>query len=168
MQYVPENTWVVGVEPSALAKVSSLPKVTWIGAFLLQDKVSPDILSGSFGSWHYIAERDEVAVVVYFYKDVALSTGQEIVTGHGGEVKNQVRSIHALTAHMPRTALKALAQDQQVAYVETAIPALGGTNDGQQDAHNVNVLQPHTLWGVIELQSGRLRHRCVGLRHRAS
>ena len=142
LSYVPDYAWVASVPVPALEETSSNPMVNWLGGLELADKVSTDILEGDFGDWHYIAERDEVAVVVHIHKDIQLSAGREAVVQHGGEVRNEVQSIHSLTAHVPRNSLQALAQDDRISYVETAMPALTETNDGQQAADNIDVLQP--------------------------
>ena len=142
LSYVPDYSWVASVLVSALVEASSIPIVDWLGGLDLADKVSTDILEGDFGDWHYIAERDEVAVVVRIHKDVELSAGRDAVVQHGGEVRNEVQSIHALTAHVPRTSLHDLAQDDRIFYVETAMPAFTENNEGQQAAHNIDVLQP--------------------------
>ncbi|MDR4505440.1 MAG: S8 family serine peptidase [Candidatus Scalindua sp.] len=142
LSYVPEFAWVASVPVSSLSDISSVDRVSWLGGLQLQDKVSTDILEGKFGDWHYNVERDEVAVIVHIHKDIALIDGRNVVAQFGGEVRNEVRSIHALTAHVPSSALQTLAQDDRVSYVETAIPALGENNDGQQAADNIDVLQP--------------------------
>ncbi len=142
LSYVPEFAWVASVPVSSLPDVSSVDKVSWLGGLRLEDKISTDILESKFGDWHYNAERDEVAVVVSIHKDVELSTGRIAVEQSGGEVRGEVRSIHALTARVPSSSLQALARDDRVAYVETAIPALGENNEGQQTADNIDVLQP--------------------------
>ncbi len=142
LSYVPEFAWVASVPVSSLSDVSSVDKVSWLGGLQLGDKVSPDILESKFSDWHYNAERDEVAVVVSFHKDVVLSDGRIAVEQYGGEVRSEVRSINALTAHIPSASLQTLAQDDRVSYVETAIPGLGENNDGQQATDNIDVLQP--------------------------
>jgi len=142
LSYVPDHAWIASVKANKVADIQRLAIISWIGVLLPKDKLSEDILLDKLGDWHYIADKDEVAVIVHLHQDIELAVGHQIIIDIGGEVRNEVRSIHALTAHVPRPVLKSLAQDNRIAFVETAIPALQENNDGQQEAQNINVLQP--------------------------
>lgn len=142
LTYVPNRAWVVAIPGDDLERVVATPGVRWLGELRADDKLSPEIKAEQFAPWHYDAERDVVAVGIALQEDVDLDVARDLVLENGGMVRGYVRPINSVMAEMPRQALRALAADDRVLWVETAMPSLTPTNDGARDALNVDVLHP--------------------------
>lgn len=142
LNYVPNRTWVAAVPAGELDRVAATPEVRWLGALQVEDKLAPEIRQEQFGDWHYDAERDLVAVTVEVHDDVALDVARDLVLDNDGMVRGYARSINGVVAELPRTALRRLAADDRVLWVESALPALTELNDGSRTALNVDVLHP--------------------------
>jgi hypothetical protein len=142
LNYVPDWAWVAAIPGDGLDRVAATPGVRWLGELQVDDKLAPEIRAEQFAPWHYDAARDIVAVVIELHEDVDLDVAQDLVLNNGGVVRGYVDAINSVVAEMPRQALRALAADDRVLWVETAIPSLTPTNDGARAALNVDVLHP--------------------------
>ncbi|MGD8968898.1 MAG: S8 family serine peptidase, partial [Anaerolineae bacterium] len=142
LNYVPNRAWVAAIPADDLERVAGAPDVRWLGALRADDKLAPEIREERFGSWHYDAARDVVAVVVEMQGDVDLDVARDLVLKNDGKVRGYVPTINSVVAEVPRSALRTLAADDQVLWMEAPIPSLTPANDGVRDALNVNVLHP--------------------------
>jgi hypothetical protein len=142
LTYIPNRAWVAAIPGDELERVAATPGVRWLGELQADDKLAPEIRAEQFAPWHYDAERDVVAVGIALHEGVDLDVARDLVLENGGMVRGYVRPINSVMAEMPRQALRALAADDRVLWVETAMPSLSPTNDGARSALNVDVLHP--------------------------
>ncbi|TVQ60986.1 MAG: hypothetical protein EA379_07275, partial [Phycisphaerales bacterium] len=77
------------------------------------------------------AKRDPViAVYVMMHADASARTeGVAAVGRHGGEVRTALRSVNVLVAHVPMSAVRALAAEDAVQWVEPALPHFDELNN---------------------------------------
>ncbi|MBI4560276.1 MAG: S8 family serine peptidase [Candidatus Hydrogenedentes bacterium] len=71
------------------------------------------------------------------------------MAGHGGLVRDEVHLVNALVIEIPVAALKGLAAEDAVQWIEPALPRLSPTNDTDRELTQVNVVQaaPYNLDG---------------------
>ena len=79
---------------------------------------------------HLIPQDPLVAVYVLFHPDVLLFPFGQIHTAmHGGRVFSQLKSINGLVIEMPYSRIHALAMEDDVMYLEPALPKMVGLNN---------------------------------------
>ena len=142
LTYVHNRAWVAAIPGNEVERVAATPGVRWLGELRADDKLAPEIRAEQFAPWHYDAARDVVAVVIELHAGVDLDVARDLVLENDGMVRGYVRAINSVMAEMPRQALRTLAADDRVLWVEGAIPSLTPTNDGARGALNVDVLHP--------------------------
>lgn len=150
------------LRPGATADaILGVRAVTSIGEVEAVRKVSPSLAAGVTPDWSVVGAiggGEEapgvtdtlVALQVVFHKDVDLATeGSEIIEKLGGTVRSSLRTVNAVTAHLPRSAVDALALEDAVQWVETPLPALGTFNAENRVLIQANTAQsaPYSLDG---------------------
>jgi len=166
LAYVPDYTWIASVSTTDAAAdaaaVLSLPGVTWAGEFTVDDKLDPAIRADSRGTYNQAADGSTVAVYVIFHKDEDLDTGRALIARYGGTVTGAAYGINLLMVEMPKDAVRSLAAEDAVQWIEPAAPPLSGTNDGLRAQIGVNTVQtaPYNLNGsgvdVLVYDSGQV------------
>jgi len=111
------------------------------------------------------AKRDPViAVYVMMHADASARTeGVAAVGRHGGEVRTALRSVNVLVAHVPMSAVRALAAEDAVQWVEPALPHFDELNNSNRLRIGADIVQaaPYNLSGegvsVMVYDGGRAR-----------
>ncbi len=142
LTYLPNRTWIATVPANDLNRVVATPSVRWLGAIEVADKLASEIRREDFETWYYDADEGIIVVVMQLHEDVDLKVAEALVLAHGGTVRGYARSINGVTAEVPAAALRDLASDDRVMWIQAPLPALTPTNDGARDALNVDVLHP--------------------------
>ncbi len=75
-------------------------------------------------------EERQLAVYVAFHRGVPQGEAVETAKRHGAAVMGRIRSLDALVLELPESALRRLASEDSVMWVEPASPPLGECNDG--------------------------------------
>ncbi len=94
---------------------------------------------------------DLLALYVVFHRDVDLhARAGEVVGRHGGLIRDRVAAIHAAVVWLPSRALPALADEDEVAWIEPPLPPLRPVNDSNRLAVQAEDLQapPYGLTGA--------------------
>ncbi|HOS02260.1 MAG TPA: hypothetical protein PKZ01_04225, partial [Candidatus Hydrogenedentes bacterium] len=114
------------------------PRVEW--------KLSPQLLGDAPPS-HAVppekggAEGPWRAVYVQFFRDVPLDAkAMRLLAKHGARVMGSSPAARCIAAEVPVRAVRAIAEEDDVQWIEPALPALGPVNDGNRRATEVNLL----------------------------
>lgn len=91
-----------------------------------------------------------LAAYVKVFGDAELAAGRALVEAGGGRVVNVARTIGTLVVEMPAEALKALASEDVIQWVEPALPALTPNNAESRELTQAEELQaaPYGLSGA--------------------
>jgi hypothetical protein len=133
LEYIPENTWIVGIKNSRELMIEEPPaelQVRWMSQLLPIDKVSPEISANTFGTWSKNGDGT-VNLVVRAFADVNLNEISERVAVHGGEVTEVIIALSTLNIKWPENiSILELAQEDGIQWVEQASPPKEEVNDG--------------------------------------
>ncbi|MDX2130737.1 MAG: S8 family serine peptidase [Planctomycetota bacterium] len=129
-------------------------------------KMHRDIREDTLPAWSLrgAAPNPEVVVCVVLHQDApAGERGRDLLARHGGVVASVLTSVNALMAHVPRANLGALALEDDVQWIEPALPALGAMNAENRTRVQAAALQasPYNLSGqgvrALVFDAGRVR-----------
>lgn len=96
-------------------------------------------------------ENPVIGVYVQMHRDVAIS-GQSVaglIADHGGVVRDKVASVNMLVVEMPFLAVRGLAEDDRVQWVEAPLPRMGTYNASNRVLVQADIAQsaPYSLDG---------------------
>ncbi len=138
------------VKPMAAMQVASIASVRPIqGAW----KVDPMLQDGQPLPWTIVDNTNPsdpiMAVYVVFHDDVDTNTGIAHVTRFGGNVRSSLKSVNTHVVEIRRSTIDALAGQDDVQWIEPAMPQLSELNDSNRVITQVNDLQasPYDLDG---------------------
>ena len=161
LAYVPDYAWIASAPASDPAAALSLPGVTWVGPFTIDDKLDPMIRANEWSKWN-LAPDGTAAVYVVTHLDEEVAVTRQAIERLGGKITGEVQGIKMLMAEMPRERIRALAAEEAVQWIEPAAPPLGEANDGIRQQIGVDILQsaPYNLTGtgvdVLVYDSGQV------------
>lgn len=157
------GAYFASLEPGADAgAIMAARAVASIGEVEPVRKVHPSLAGGLSPEWAVVGAigADEaargvvdtmVALQVVFHEDVDIrGEGRELIEKLGGTVRSSMRSVNAVTAHLPEGAIDALALEDAVQWVEPPLPALGTLNAENRALIQANTAQaaPYSLDGT--------------------
>jgi hypothetical protein len=138
--YVPDDALIVLAPPNRAAELASLPSVRWVGPYLPQDKLAPELSSPPPAA----KLRNAVDVVASVLRPGYVDAVAEAVERLGGAVVHRApgKRWGTVRAHLPADALPELAALAEVEWIEPFVqPELH--NDVAVDAPRMNV---RTVW----------------------
>jgi hypothetical protein len=122
-------------------------------------KLHPSVANDQVPSWAVLSKVEEgadpsdavVAAYVKLFDTVSASdpSAERFVTDLGGSVRSIVMSVNTLVVEMPASALKRLADNDSVQWIEPPIPAFEDYNDSNRAVTQVNTVNsaPYGLDG---------------------
>ena len=148
LAYVPDYAWIASIPVSDASAVLDGPGVVWLGPLTVEDKLAPSIRADRWAPFN-LAPDETAALHVFVHRDETLQTGRELVRAYGGRIAGEVEGIHSLVVEMPKAAVRALAAQEAVQWIEPVGPPLTGTNDGSRPHIRANALNapPYGLRG---------------------
>src|SRR5262245_11621236 len=118
-------------------------------------KLHPALQRGDALAWTIVKADDGVSellgVYVVLHDDVkADAAALDLITKHGGRVRQPLMTVNAIVADMPRAAIPALADEPQVQWVEPALPLLTECNNSNRARVGADTVQaaPYSLNGA--------------------
>lgn len=104
------------------------------------------------------------ALYVMFHADVSLDpTGSQVVLRHGALIRSKIQSNNGMVIELPVDNIPALADEDAVMWLETALPALTENNSSNRARVGANTVQapPYSLSGsgvsVLVYDGGKVR-----------
>ena len=161
LAYVPDYAWIASAQTSDGSAILNLPGLTWAGAFTAEDKLDPAIQDEGWSSYNLTPDGSKAAVYVILHNDEALDTGRNLIGSYGGTITGEAQGIKLFMVEMPKDAIRSLAEEDPIQWIEPAAPPLAGTSDGQRAQIGVDTLQaaPYDLDGsgldVLVYDSGQ-------------
>ena len=110
-------------------------------------KLHPMLERGEVPTWTVVEDKNGVPTIgayVMFHADVARVEQDAAVLRHGGRVRDAVESVHGLVVELPFDAVRALAEEDVVQYVEPALPRMDSVavpNDSNRALTGVDTVQ---------------------------
>ncbi len=149
LRYIPERAWLASVDgPLAPAGAS------YLGPLAPEDKTSPALANGPA----FRTADGRARLVVLFHADVPAEAQQPLLERYG---TIELLGPPALL-EIPESAIRELASEDAVEWVEDAPPPLAVSNDGSRDLIEADLLQAIGLNGtnvtVAEWDSGYANH----------
>ncbi len=138
------------VRPMAAMRAASVASVRPIRAEWKLDEL---LQQGEIMPWTIVDNTNTadpvVAVYAMFHKDVSVVRGGELIAHHGGSVRAELRSVNAQVVELPFSAIAALAGEDDVQWIEPAMPQFSELNDSNRVITQVNEVQasPYNLDG---------------------
>jgi len=152
-QYVGNNAWFARVDAEALQTdaIGGFDKLQFAGEIEREYKMHPILSRGETVQWSVTDERETqiagravvepiVAAYVLFHKDVEGQVGRDIIEAHQGAVIDELNSVNGVVVELPRSQIDALAQADEVQWIEPPLPRLSTMN-----AENRVVTQAETV-----------------------
>ena len=160
------------LNPGRAASVAGLVDVAPVA---VEYKLHADLIRGTVHPWMVIpadavgtpaataqgAPRT-IAVYVLFHRDADLDRVPGRLAALGGKVASWMRPIHGVVAWLPENAIRSLAADDDVMYLEPPLPQWSELNDSNRTVTQVDQLQnqPYDLDGsgvtVMIYDGGRM------------
>ena len=171
LDYLGNNAWFARQVARGPAAPGKLPR-TWGGPIRRSWKLHPLLQGGSAPAHARIQAapdarpggggprngrrgpdlpEDMLALYVVFHRDVDLfARAAELVGRHGGMIRDRIGAIHAAVIWLPARSLPALADEDEVAWIEPPLPPLRPVNDSNRLAVQAADLQdpPYGLTGA--------------------
>ncbi len=162
--FIPGNAFIAAIPADRVEAAAGRPEVRWIEPWTAARKLHPRLHAGKIGSWARDPERPEwVMTMVLLHHDVDLSRGERLAEAVGGVAMDPVEGIHGLTIWLPESKLAALADEEEVLWIEEGPLPLSASNDGirsQMKANSVTA-SPYDLGGkgvrLFVFDAGRAR-----------
>ncbi len=139
-----------GVRPMLAARAASVASVRPIQTSW---KLDPALNRGEIYPYTIVDNATTadptVAVYAVFHKGVSDERGAELVAKHGGSVRANLRSVNADVVELPSSAIVDLAQEDDVQWIEPALPQYSELNDSNRVITQVDQVQeaPYNLDG---------------------
>ena len=150
--YLGENAYFAALASLDTAALAAVPTLARAEAIRVDHKLHPAFASGA--PEHAIVGMDgtslEVAAYVVFHPDVpALTDGFALATAHGAIVRDSVSLVNALVIEIALPALRELAAEDGVQWIEPPLPRFSEWNDSARVRIGANVAQaaPYNLNG---------------------
>ncbi len=148
--FVPGNAWIAAI-PAGLVKASvSRPEIRWMTPWTADRKLHPRLRAGKVGkSARHPEHPDWIMTMVLLHHDVDLSRGAGLAEAVGGVAMNPVEGIHGLTIWLPESKLAALADEEEVLWIEEGPLPLSPGNNGARSQMKADAMavSPYDLGG---------------------
>jgi hypothetical protein len=156
LSYIPNRSWLAGIETDKLTAIGALPGVRAITEILPQDKLAHAIREQGINAYSRNAaarrnspEPGEAKLVALLFEDVALDAGVAAIEELGGTVIDRDSDLNCLVLYLPVDAVDALAACDCVKWIDQHYEPVD-LNDGVRAAINANAVQiaPYNLTGT--------------------
>ncbi len=163
------NVNAAGLVRSGVVSGAAAVKPEW--------KLHRALLAGQTPEWTIVTQGadPEVAVYVVLHDDVPVSvSAAEVVKRQGGASISELVSVNAAVVHIPRSAIALLAQEDEVQWIEPALPFMMEMNAENRALTGVNTVNaaPYNLNGtgvkVLVFDGGSIRTTHVDLAGRVT
>lgn len=148
--FIPGNAFIAAIPADGIEAAARRPEVRWIEPWTAARKLHPRLRAGRIGAWARDPERPEwVMTMVLLHHDVDLSRGERLAEAVGGVAMDPIEGVHGLTIWLPESKLAALADEEEVLWIEEGPLPLSATNDGIRSQMKVNSVtaSPYGLGG---------------------
>ncbi|MBK9127294.1 MAG: S8 family serine peptidase [Phycisphaerales bacterium] len=174
LSYLGDNAFFAAIDPARAsgAAVASVPDIRCVLPIERDWKLHPDFVADRFLDYA-IVSRDESGEVAYplwtaayilFHSDIdTAAEGAWLVEQYGGRVRSSLAGIHGLVIELPADAIKILAMEDAVQWIEPPLPGLVELNNSNRDRVGANTVQapPYGLSGagvkVLVYDGGKIR-----------
>ena len=140
-------------------RASAVEGTVAVEAIDTERKIHPDLAAGIAHPWSIVAGGGEgpkatdpiVAIYLLFHRDVEmLREGEGVVRAHGGSVQSWLHSVNGAVVHLSLGAVRALAADDRVMYVEPPLPQFVELNDSNRSRIGADIINdpPYGLSGA--------------------
>lgn len=147
LSYIPQNTWLAWIPAQMDLQAISPTAVRWMGRLLPTDKISPALQAHGVASWA-TGQDGRALLDVHFFADVAADEARGIITGHSGQIQEDLSDFSHYLVWFPADAVNVLAAEDAVLWVDNAPPPKVALNDGARAAANVDSVQAGGLDGT--------------------
>ena len=161
LSYLGNNAFFASVTPNKFnaQAVAGASSITSVAAIQQSWKLHPFLNAGNLPTWAVVAPPDKVrgdsqdlmvAVYVLFHRDVTPgSSALRLAEEHGARVRGLLRSVNALVLEIPFNNIPALAAEDNVQWVEPALPKMEVNNDDNRARTGADTVQaaPYSLDG---------------------
>jgi hypothetical protein len=107
-------------------------------------KLHPVLDRGELPTWAVVDDKGASPVIgtyVLFHPDVEFAQQRAAVQRHGGAVRDSVQTINGLVVELPQSAVRDLAGEDTVQFIEPALPRWTTTNAENRAITGVDVVQ---------------------------
>jgi|GEM_PF-2626930 len=115
-------------------------------------KLHPSLTADEPPQWALVDAGDSgtlVAAYVLLHADVPLMPdGLEVLDRHGAEVQSSLNSVNAVMVYLPPGAVRDLASEDAVQWIEPPLPALQPTNDRNRELTQAEIVQTDPMYGL--------------------
>jgi hypothetical protein len=162
--FIPGNAFIAAIPADRIEAAAGRPEVRWIEPWTAARKLHPRLRAGKIGAWARDPERPEwVMAMVLLHHDVDLARGERLAEAVGGVAMDPVEGVHGLTIWLPESKLAALADEEEVLWIEEGPLPLSPTNDGIRSQMKASLVtaSPYDLGGqgvrLFVFDGGRAR-----------
>lgn len=186
-RYLSNNAFFAVVDPALLneASVAATPTLKLARPVEMAAKLNPLLMQDQVPAWSVVAApklpddvkdpgaqhgaydiSDDMVVAIYvmFHEDVDLQAQAiPLVTRYGAAVRSDLWTVNALVVELPATAIKPLAQEDAVMWIEPPLPQFVELNDSNRARVGANTVHapPYNLNGsgvtVLVYDGGKVR-----------
>ncbi len=175
LNYLGDNAYFAAVKGSAdiqalcgedcIVDVADI-KVPWKLSDLLNREVTPE--------WAKVGENEAgsaiIATYILFHQDVPLADGVALIELYGGTIRDSIFSLNGLVVEISQDAIKTLATNDTIMYIEQALPQMTSLNAQNRVLSQANQAAdvPYLLDGtgvnvlVFDSSSARASHQDFG------
>lgn len=142
-----QNAWFASAGEATL-DAGALARLPLAAALAPQRawKLHPMLERGEVPTWTVVEDKGGMPTIgtyVMFHADVARGEQDALVLRHGGRVRDAVESVNGLVVELPFEAVRGLAEEDGVQYVEPALPLMDTVtvNDSNRAITGVDTVQ---------------------------
>lgn len=148
--YATGTAWIAAIPATRLSSLASFSEVRWVLPWTADHKVHPRVKAHDFGDWTRDHDRpDWVMLLVQLHQDVELERIYKIAEAVGGVAMEPIEGLHGATIWVPEGQVQALAEIEDVLWIEEGPMPLTPTNDGIRSSAHIDPLfsAPYNLDG---------------------
>jgi subtilase family protein len=156
LTYLGDNAFFAGLAPGgldvpALLAVNGLARAEAIDP---ERKLHPLLLGGQAPEYALVAKGPDgptLAAYILFHPDVAWNfEGMALMEQHGALVRDNISVVNGLVIELPLSALRSVAAEDAVQWIEPALPRWSEWNDDNRARTGANIAQaaPYNLSGA--------------------
>jgi hypothetical protein len=149
LSYLPDRAWFARVSTALDATALSAAGVRWVAPLGPEHKLSARVLAAEYSPWSEFANGRRI-FVVQMHEGVPEARGRELLAARSAELGGYVRSLNTYIAALDPASIAALADLDEVRWVDERPPVLTEVNDGIRAAIGVNTVHqaPYGLSGA--------------------
>lgn len=161
LTYLGDYAYFANVGGTDAASLTGAAPVTSVRAIRREWKLHPSLEAGAPPAWSVVNAGEEtkeagaktnptIAVYVHFHPDTTRQERLDAIAQYGGFVRTTLRSIDVMVVEIAQSAIKGLADEGVVQYIEPPLPAMTEMNATSRMRTQAEVAQaaPYGLSGV--------------------